>query len=76
MRQHPQGYGVRNRDFSSSFGDGIDFAVVVQAMGGYGERVMSAEDLPLAVQRAREAVRRGRTAVVDVLITPVGGNSK
>ncbi len=76
MRQHPQGYAVRNRDFSSSFGDGIDFAVVVQAVGGYGERVMSAEDLPLAVQRAREAVRRGRTAVVDVLITPVGGNSR
>jgi len=70
-RQHPEGYAVRHRDFSSSFGDGVDLSAVALAAGGYGERVRSAADLGPAVERGRAAVREGRTAVVDALITPV-----
>ena len=75
-RQHPEGYAVRSRDFSSSFGEGVDFSIVAHAADCFGERVRSAKDLPAAIARAREAVRKGKTAVLDVLITPVGGDDR
>ena len=70
-RQHPAGEAVRAGDFSSSFGDGVDHAAIARAAGGYGERIRSAPDLPAAVERAREAVRAGTPAVLDVLLPPV-----
>ena len=71
MHQHPGGFAVRHREFFSSFGDGVDLATVATAAGGHGERVLSAGDLAAAFARAREAVRQGRPAVLDVLVTPV-----
>jgi len=70
-RQHPAGEAVRAGDFSSSFGDGVDHAAIARAAGGYGERIRSAPDLPAAVERARDAVRGGTPAVLDVLLPPV-----
>ncbi len=70
-RLHPKGYAVRRGEFLSGFGQGVDFAALAQAAGGHGERVLSAGDLPAAIAKAREAVRQGRPAVVDVLIAPV-----
>lgn len=70
MRRHPEGYAVRHGEFLSSFGEGVDFAGVARAAGGHGERVASAEELPAAVSRAREAVRQGNPAVLDVLLAP------
>jgi len=76
VRRHPEGYAVRHGEFLSSFGEGVDFATLSRAAGGYGERVVSAGDLPAAVGRAREAVRQGKPAVLDVLIAPVGGSDR
>jgi acetolactate synthase-1/2/3 large subunit len=70
VHQHPQGFAVRHREFFSSFGDGVDLAAVATAAGGHGERVVSAGDLSAAFARAREAVREGRPAVLDVQVTP------
>jgi acetolactate synthase-1/2/3 large subunit len=76
VRQHPEGYAVKHGEFLSSFGEGVDFATLARAAGGHGERVLSAGDLPAAVGRAREAVRQGKPAVLDVLIAPVGGSDR
>ena len=70
-RQHPAGFAARGGDFLSSFGDGVDFAAIARAAGGYGERIRSAPDLPAAVERARDAVRGGTPAVLDVLLPAV-----
>ena len=76
VRQHPQGYAVRQGEFLSSFGEGVDFAALARAAGEHGERVLSGADLPTAVARAREAVRQGKPAVIDVLIAPVEGGER
>jgi acetolactate synthase-1/2/3 large subunit len=73
LRQHPAGYAARHRDYSASFGEGVDLSAVARAVGGYGERVRLAGEVPAALQRGRDAVRRGQPAVIDVLIAPVGG---
>jgi hypothetical protein len=40
----------------------------VRSQGGHGERVEKFEDLAPALARARDAVRGGRQALVNVLI--------
>jgi len=65
------------RDGAAAAGDGRlladlspspDFARVIEASGGHGERVERPEDLPAALARALHAVRvEGRQALVDVV---------
>lgn len=43
------------------------FEALVEASGGYGERVERAEDLPAAMSRAVAAVRDGRQALLNVI---------
>jgi len=45
------------------------FDAFVTAQGGYGERVERPKDVPAALQRAQEAVRNGKQALLNV-ITP------
>ena len=44
-----------------------DYAKLVEAHGGYGERVERAEALPGALARAIAETRRGRQALLDVI---------
>jgi acetolactate synthase-1/2/3 large subunit len=39
---------------------------VIEAFGGYGERVEDPEALPEALKRCQNAVSAGKTAVLDV----------
>jgi acetolactate synthase-1/2/3 large subunit len=43
------------------------FDKLVQAHGGHGERVERAEELPGALQRALEATRKGKQALLNVI---------
>src|SRR3954447_15629371 len=52
------------RTFAVDYSD-VDFAALCKVMGGYGERVDRAEDVPPAVRRALDS---GKPAVVDVAI--------
>jgi acetolactate synthase-1/2/3 large subunit len=45
------------------------FDEFVKAQGGHGERVERPEDVPAALQRARDAVRSGKQALLNI-ITP------
>ena len=47
-----------------------DHAAMARAFGLHGERVERAEDLPAAIERALAAVKSGRPALLDVLVTP------
>lgn len=46
------------------------FEKIVEAHDGHGERVENPADLPAALQRAAEAVRNGRQALVNVICPP------
>ena len=64
---HPDGAASRlNRSPLTALEPNPDFEKVVEASGGYGERVDNAEDLPGAIDRALEAVADKRQAVLNV----------
>jgi acetolactate synthase-1/2/3 large subunit len=52
-----------------------DHAGLARALGAHGQRVGSVEELPAALAAALEAVAQGRTAVLDVLVTPEAASS-
>lgn len=57
---------ARGRYAFADFGPMPDFAGVLRAFGGHGERVEAPEDLPAALARALKAVRSGVPALLDV----------
>jgi len=52
-----------------------DHAAMARAFGLHGERVERSEDLDAAIQRALAALREGRPALLDVLVTPQAASS-
>jgi acetolactate synthase-1/2/3 large subunit len=66
---YPQGWAVRTETF---YGAPIlphpDYAAVARAYDGHGETVEAPDQVRPALQRAMEAVRAGKAALVDVLI--------
>lgn len=52
-----------------------DHAAMAHAFGLHGERVERAEDLDGAIRRALGALREGRPALLDVLVTPEAASS-
>jgi acetolactate synthase-1/2/3 large subunit len=66
---YPAGHAVRaNRMPLSSLEPSPRFEMVVEASGGYGERVVSAAGLPAALERALHAVRvEKRQALLNII---------
>ncbi len=56
--------GFNGSDLSPS----PNFALIAEAMGAYGEKVTEPDKLPQALQRALNAVKNGRPAVLDTVI--------
>jgi acetolactate synthase I/II/III large subunit len=52
-----------------------DHAAMARAFGAFGERVERAEDLPAAIARAKVALKEGKPALLDVLVTPEAASS-
>jgi acetolactate synthase-1/2/3 large subunit len=66
---YPDGHAVRaNRMPLTSLEPAPRYETIVQASGGYGERVEAADDLPKALERALHAIRHERRqALLNVL---------
>jgi acetolactate synthase-1/2/3 large subunit len=67
-RMYPEGAAVETGNYLGTFINGPDYVKVIEAFGGYGERVEDPEALPAALKRAQDAVGSGRTAVLDVVV--------
>jgi thiamine pyrophosphate-dependent acetolactate synthase large subunit-like protein len=67
-RMYPEGVAVETGNYLGTFINGPDYVKVIEAFGGYGERVEDPEALPDALRRGQEAVGAGRTAVLDVVV--------
>jgi acetolactate synthase-1/2/3 large subunit len=48
-----------------------DYATLARSCHAYGERVEDPNELSAAIERGRAAVREGRSALLDVAITPI-----
>ena len=66
---YPDGHAMRaNRMPLTSLEPAPRYEMIVEASGGYGERVEAAEDLPAALERALHAIKREkRQALLNVL---------
>jgi acetolactate synthase-1/2/3 large subunit len=65
---HPKGYGSRSNDLGTSFDPPPDYAGIAAAAGGaYAETVRDPDEVPAALKRALDAVKKEkRCAVLDV----------
>ncbi|MFN8072144.1 MAG: thiamine pyrophosphate-binding protein [Mycobacterium sp.] len=71
LRYYPDSEAVRDGNFVGDVIDPTpDYVKVVEAYGGTGERVRSAETLGPALQRALQAVSSGQTFLLDVIVKP------
>lgn len=67
----PEGRSARRGDaVGTRFQSAPDFAAVARACHAHGERVDDRTELVPALQRAMKALEAGRSAVVDVHVTP------
>jgi acetolactate synthase I/II/III large subunit len=66
-----QGAAVRSGQFTGNvITPTPDYAKLAEAYGGVGERVEKAADLESAIDRALAALAAGKTALLDVFVTP------
>ena len=68
---YPEGHAVTAADMPlTSLEPSPNYAAVIEACGGYGERVDDPDDLPAAFERALKAVSESRQALLDVRCDP------
>jgi acetolactate synthase-1/2/3 large subunit len=66
---YPQGWAVQTNTFyGSAITPRPDYAALARAFAGYGETVEDPGQIRSALQRALEAVRGGKIALVDVVL--------
>ena len=62
-------YGTQRGNVGNKLGD-VDFEKFAEMLGGHGEAVRDPKDIRPALERAREAVAGGRSALVNIWVNP------
>ncbi len=60
-------YGEQRGDVGTMLGD-VPFEAFAKILGGYGEGVRQPGEIRPALDRAREAVKSGKSAVVNIWV--------
>jgi acetolactate synthase-1/2/3 large subunit len=69
LRVYPHGEARAKGLFQADLPTGMDFSKIVEAAGGYGERLTDPDDVRAAIARCLKEVRNGRSALLHVLVT-------
>jgi acetolactate synthase I/II/III large subunit len=69
LRVYPQGQAKTTGLYQSELPTDVDFAKVVEAAGGYGERLVDPAGVPAAIARCLAEVRNGRCALLHAMVT-------
>lgn len=69
LRVYPKGQAENNDLFQASLPTGMDFSKVIEAAGGYGERLAEPGEVTAAVKRCLAQIRTGRSALLHVCVT-------
>jgi acetolactate synthase-1/2/3 large subunit len=69
LRVYPHGEARAKGLFQADLPAGMDFSKIVEAAGGYGERLTDPDGVPAAIARCLKEVRNGRSALLHVLVT-------
>jgi thiamine pyrophosphate-dependent acetolactate synthase large subunit-like protein len=71
-RYYPDGWAVKSNNFSGlHIGPCPEYATIVKAFDGYGEKVEEPGEVRKAVERGLRAVAAGQSALIDVRLKPV-----
>ncbi len=62
-------YGERRGNVGNMLGD-VPFEAFAEMLGGYGEGIREPGEIHPALERAREAVKSGKSAVVNFWVDP------
>jgi len=74
-RYYPDGWAVKSKNFSGlHIAPCPDYAQIIKAFDGYGERVEEPGEVRRAVERGLRAVAGGQSAFLDVRLKPVEQN--
>ena len=69
LRVYPEGQAKTKGLFQASLAPNMDFSKIVEAAGGYGERLVEPGDVPAAIGRCLAEVRAGRSALLHACVT-------
>lgn len=71
-KYYPDGHAVQTGNFSGlHIGPAPEYWKIIEAFGGYGEKVEEPGEVRAAIQRGLDAVKKGQAALLDVRLTPV-----
>ncbi len=72
----PQGKAVRTKTFTgTSIAPRPNYAMLMQAFGGYGEQVDKPAEVRAALQRGLDAIAKGQAALLDMRLAPINGDA-
>ena len=71
LRLYPEGWASRNQTFYGvDIAPNPDYAQLTKAFDAYGEKVEDPNEITHALGRAWEAMKHGKTALLDVILDP------
>jgi len=73
LRMYPDGAAQQGGDFASRLAPGLDFALLAEAGGAHGERLVDPRDTDAAIARCIQALHAGRSALLHVHLAPHQG---
>ena len=69
LRVYPQGQAKAKGMYQADLPTDMDFSKIVEAAGGYGERLVDPDQVTDAIARCLKEVRNGRSALLHVCVT-------
>ena len=69
LRVYPDGYAKAEGLFQAALSTDMDFSKIVEAAGGYGERIADPAEVSSAIARCLFEVRNGRSALLHAHVT-------
>jgi acetolactate synthase-1/2/3 large subunit len=69
LRVYPEGQAKARDLYQADLPTDMDFSKIVEAAGGYGERLVDPAEVPAAIARCMAEVRNGRSALLHARIT-------
>jgi acetolactate synthase I/II/III large subunit len=71
-QHYPEGFAVKSRKFvGTSIAPTPDYAAIVRAFDGYGEKVDKPADVRPALQRGLAALAKGQLVLLDMTLEPI-----
>jgi acetolactate synthase-1/2/3 large subunit len=69
LSYYPDGVGKKSDIFLGATINAVEYSQMVEPFGGYGQRVEDPAELDAALEAGLKAVKEGRTAIINVIVS-------